>query len=170
MTAIQTPARAITVTRSLAILLAFIVSTAAPARAADDTADIRRFISDYDAAFNAKSMDRLAALYHSDVTIFEGGGVNRGWADYRDHHLGPEMAEFLTVTFAHSNVVVQVLGADKRTAYVTAEYSLKVHMKERDEDVGGLETLILLKGDDGAWRIRHSHTSSRRRPAPTPKP
>ena len=80
------------------------------------------------------------------------------------------MAEFLTVTFAHLDVVAHVLGADKGTAYVTSEYSLKVHMKERDVDACGLETLILLKGDDGAWRIRHSHTSSRRRPAPTPKP
>jgi ketosteroid isomerase-like protein len=153
-----------------AALLALAVCTAVPVRAADETTDIQRFMVEYDAAFGAKSMDRLAVFYHPEVTIFEGGGVNQGWADYRDHHLGPEMAEFLTVTFAHSNVVVHVLGADKRTAYVTSEYSLKVHMKERDENAGGLETLILLKGDDGAWRIRHSHTSSRRRPAPTPKP
>ncbi len=156
--------------RTLAAFLALVVCGAAPARAADETADIQRFINDYDAAFNARSMDRLAGFYHADVTIFEGGGVNQGWADYRDHHLGPEMAEFLTVAFAHSNVVVHVLGADRRTAYVTSEYTLKVHMKERDVDGGGLETLILLKGDDGAWRIRHSHTSSKRRAPVTPAP
>ena len=156
--------------RHLALLFTLTLCLAARVPAADETTDIQRFIVDYDAAFNAKSVDRLAVFYHPDVTIFEGGGVNQGWADYRDHHLGPEMAEFLTVTFAHSNTVVHVLGVDKRTAYVTSEYSLKVHMKERDENAGGLETLILLKGDDGAWRIRHSHTSSRRRPAPTPKP
>jgi ketosteroid isomerase-like protein len=40
----------------------------------------------YDARFNAKDLDKLAAFYHPDVTIFEGGGVNRGWAGYRDHH------------------------------------------------------------------------------------
>jgi ketosteroid isomerase-like protein len=156
--------------RYLGLLFTLTLCLAARVSAADETTDIQRFIVDYDAAFNAKSMDRLAVFYHPEVTIFEGGGVNQGWPDYRDHHLGPEMAEFLTVTFAHSKVVVHVLGADKRTAYVTSEYSLKVHMKERDENAGGLETLILLKGDDGAWRIRHSHTSSRRRPAPTPKP
>lgn len=156
--------------KSLAAFFLLALCAAVPVRAADDTADIQRFIADYDAAFNAKSMDRLAVLYHPDVSIFEGGGVNQGWADYRDHHLGPEMAEFLTVTFAHSNVVVHVLGADKRTAYVTSEYSLKVHMKERDVDSSGLETLILLRGDDGTWRIRHSHTSSKRRPPVSPAP
>jgi len=156
--------------RHLALLFTLTLCLAARVPAADEGVDIQRFVTAYDEAFNAKSMDRLAVFYHPDVTIFEGGSVNHGWADYRDHHLGPEMAEFLAVTFAHSNVVVHLLGADKRTAYVTSEYSLKVHMKERDENAGGLETLILLKGDDGAWRIRHSHTSSRRRPAPTPKP
>ncbi len=156
--------------KQIALLLTLVLCAAGPVWAADDAADITRFLADYDAAFNAKSMDRLAAFYHPDVTIFEGGGVNRGWADYRDHHLGPEMTEFTTVSFVHTDIVSHVLGADKRTAYVTSEYGLKARMKDREVDAGGLETLILLKGDDGAWRIRHSHTSSRRRPAATPTP
>ena len=36
---------------------------------------------------------------------------------------------------------------------------------EREIDGRGLETLVLIKSDDGAWRIRHSHTSSRPRRA-----
>ncbi len=152
--------------KRLAASIALAFLAVLPARAADDTADIQGLLKDYDAAFNAKSMDRLAAFYHPDVTIFEGGGINRTWADYRDHHLGPEMAAFLTVTFAHSNTVIHVLGADKKAAYVTSEYAIKAKMTERDVDGGGLETLLLLKGDDGKWRIRHSHTSSRRRPTP----
>ena len=80
------------------------------------------------------------------------------------------MAAFITVSFVHTNVVPHIVGADKRAAYVTSEYGLKARMKDREVDAGGLETLLLLKGDDGAWRIRHSHTSSRRRPAATPTP
>jgi hypothetical protein len=39
-------------------------------------------------------------------------------------------------------------------------------MGERDIDSEGLATYLLLKGANGAWQIRHSHTSSRaRRPA-----
>jgi hypothetical protein len=34
-----------------------------------------------------------------------------------------------------------------------------------DVDSGGLETLVLVKAGD-TWKIRHSHTSARRRPAP----
>lgn len=154
----------------LVLLFALSMCAVAPSLAADDVAEIKQLLTAYDEAFNAKSLDRLGAIYHPDVTIFEGGGVNRGWADYRDHHLGPEMTEFLKVSFVHTNVVVTLLGADRKTAYVAAEYSLRAQMKEREVEASGLETLILLKGDDGAWRIRHSHTSSRRRPTPPAQP
>jgi ketosteroid isomerase-like protein len=125
------------------------------------------FLKGYDAAFNAKDLGRLAGYYHPDVTIFEGGSTNEGWADYRDHHLGPELEEFEGLEFSHAKVVPHLLG-DGRSAYVTSEYRLKAKVGDRSIDAEGLETLVMLKGSDGAWRIRHSHTSSRRRPAATP--
>lgn len=75
-------------------LIAVAVLALAASAGADEAAGIRAFLAAYDRAFVAKDLDRLAAFYHPEVTIFEGGGVNRGWADYRDHHLGPELAEF----------------------------------------------------------------------------
>ena len=36
-------------------------------------------------------------------------------------------------------------------------------MGERDSDSEGLATYLLLKGANGAWQVRHSHTSSRAR-------
>ncbi len=125
---------------------------------------IRSWLDGYVAAFNAKDLDRLGTFYHADVTIFEGGGIDRGWSAYRDHHLGTELREFDDLQFSHSNVAVQMLTG--RAAYVTAEYSLRARVKGRPIDSGGLETLIVVQMDDGAWRIRHAHTSSRRRPGP----
>jgi ketosteroid isomerase-like protein len=91
---------------------------------AADAAAIETWLNGYDAAFVAKDLDKLSSYYDPQVTIYEGGGINNGRADYRDHHLAREI------------------------------------------DSGGLETLVLLKGADGAWKIRHSHTSARaRRPA-----
>jgi ketosteroid isomerase-like protein len=121
----------------------------------------------YDARFNAKDLDKLAAFYHPDVTIFEGGGVNRGWAGYRDHHLGPELKQFGNLQFQHNNLAVRSLGTD--AAYVTSDYALKAKMGERDVDTQGLETLVLVR-EGTAWKIRHSHTSGRpRRPPADPK-
>jgi ketosteroid isomerase-like protein len=100
-----------------------------------------------------------------DVTIFEGGGVNHGWIDYRDRHLGPELKSFESLEFGHSNTKVTILPGGQ-SAYATSEYRIKAKMGDRILDSGGLETLLLVKGADGAWKIRHSHTSSRPRRPP----
>jgi ketosteroid isomerase-like protein len=134
--------------------------------ASGDVAAIETWLKGYDAAFNAKDLDKLAVFYHSDVTIYEGGGINNGWIDYRDRHLGPELKAFENLQFGHSNTKVAMLPGGQ-SAYVTSEYSIKAKMGERELDSRGLETLVLVKGADGSWKIRHSHTSSRpaRRPA-----
>jgi ketosteroid isomerase-like protein len=112
----------------------------------------------------AKDLARLATFYHPDVTIYEGGGINNGWADYRDNHLGPELKAFQDLQFAHSATKVTMLPGGE-SAYATSRYTIKAKMGDRLLDSEGLETLLLLKGPDG-WKIRHSHTSSRpaRRP------
>ena len=153
----------------LALALAAFAVPAAPAKAADPVATIKEFMSAYDRAFKTKDLAQIAKFYDPDVTMYEGGGINTGWADYRDHHLGPELKEFMDLEFSHTNVTPHILDKDATLAYVTSEYRLKAKMKEREVDSGGLETLVLIKGTDGGWKIRHSHTSSRRRPAP-PKP
>ena len=123
---------------------------------------VQSFFTAYDEAFNARDIDRLGTMYHADVTVFEGGGIDRTWASYRDNHLGPELRNFKDLVFAHSNVVVHVLGPD--AAYVTAEYSISYTTGERKMDGGGIATHVLVRGN-GAWTIRHSQTASRRRPA-----
>ena len=150
-----------------------VLLAAAPtsAQVPPDSHGIAPWLRSYDAAFNTRDVTHLAAFYHPDVTIFEGGGMNDGWADYRDNHLGPELKEMEGLAFSHSNVSAHLLGPDGRTAYVTSEYRLKARIGGRDVDATGLETLVLVKDAAGAWCIRHSHTSSRRRPAaPSAKP
>jgi ketosteroid isomerase-like protein len=135
-------------------------STQTPA--AGDAAAIDKWLAGYDAAFLSKDLDKIAVFYHPDVTIYEGGGINNGWADYRDRHLGPELKEFEGLEFGHSDRKVAV-ASDGRSAYVTSRYFIKAKRGERLLDSVGLETLVLTKQPDGAWKIRHSHTSGRAR-------
>jgi uncharacterized protein (TIGR02246 family) len=123
---------------------------------------IEEWLEGYDTAFIAKDLDTLATFYHPDVTIYEGAGVNNGWADYRDRHIGPELKMFENLQLGHSNRRVQMLG--DRAAYVISEYFIKAKMKDRMIDNIGRETLVLEKQSDGSWKIRHSHTSGRARP------
>ena len=140
-------------------------ATAPTGSQAGETAAIEKWLAEYDAAFNAKDLQKLGTFYHPDVTIYEGGGIDNGWAAYRDGHLGPELKAFENLQFGHSNRQIHVLG-DGKTAYAVSQYSLKAKMGERAVDSGGLETLVLVKGADGMWKIRHSHTSSRPRRPP----
>ncbi len=118
------------------------------------------FFKAYDAAFVAKDTDKLATMYAPETTVFEGGGINDGWKNYRDTHLGPELKMFENLEFSHSQVVPHLIGTDG--AYVTAEYALKAKTGERVTDSGGLATYALVKSG-GAWKIRHTHTSAKRR-------
>lgn len=145
---------------ALAIVAAMAGIPAVTAQLAN--AEILDFFKAYDTAFNAKDINKLATFYHPDVTIFEGGGINRGWVDYRDNHLGPEMKSFERLQWAHSNIVVHLLGDS--AAYVTADYSIKYKAGDRNVDTGGIATHVLVK-EQGRWRIRHSQTAPRRRPA-----
>ena len=111
-------------------------------------------------SINSTDLDKLAAFYHPDVTVYEGGGINNGWTDYRDRHLGPELKSFQNLQFSHSNVMAHVL-AGGRSAYMTATYALKARVGGRDIDAGGLATYVLIRSGDGSWKIHHSHTSSR---------
>ena len=137
----------------------------APAQGAGDLASVEAWLKGYDAAFVAKDLDRLATFYHPDVTIYEGTGINNGWGDYRDRHIGPELKQFQNLQFAHTETKVTMM-AGGQSAYATSKYTIKAKMGDRELDSEGLETMVLVKMPDGAWKIRHSHTSSRpaRRP------
>ena len=143
----------------LAVTVATVFASARPS-AQGPEAEIVQFFKAYDTAFNAKDLAKLATMYHPDVTIFEGAGINSGWADYRDNHLGPELKSFQNLQWSHSNIVTHRLG--ETAAYVTAEYAIKYQAGERNVDSGGIATHVLVK-EQGQWKIRHSHTAARRR-------
>lgn len=147
----------------LAVIVVAALFTAVGTNAQSNEAEkIQEWLKGYDAAFLAKDLDKLATFYHPDVTIYEGAGMNDGWADYRDRHLGPELKMFENLEFGHSNRRVHMLG--DRAALAISEYFIKAKMKDRVLDNVGRETLVLEKQSDGSWKIRHSHTSGRARP------
>lgn len=148
---------------AIALVLAAPVRSSAQTPAMD-AGSVEAWLKGYDAAFMAKDLAKLATFYHPDVTIYEGTGINNGWADYRDRHLGPELKAFENLQFGHTETKVTLMPGGE-SAYATSRYTIKAKMGERELDSEGLETLVVVKTPDG-WKIRHSHTSSRpvRRP------
>lgn len=121
------------------------------------------------AAAELSDLKALDTLYAGDrLTVIEGAGINRGWADYRDHHLAPELKEMKHFQYRPVDIEMHVSG---NTAWAIFRYTLKAEMGGRTIDNVGRGTAILERRGGGAsapWIVRHTQTSSRARRATDP--
>ena len=120
----------------------------------------------YFAAIQASDLDAAGALFAGESSIFETGGVEGTWQHYREHHLGPEVdgiADFV-ITLRDPEVTA---SADATLAVITWPIEYTISLKdERTIRSRGTVTFVLVQ-ENGAYKIRHLHWSSRRaRPKP----
>lgn len=117
------------------------------------------------AAAERNDLRALDTLYAGDsLTVVEGAGINRGWADYRDHHLAPEMKEMKNFRYRPFEVEARVSGP---LAWSMFRYALQADVDGKPIDVVGRGTAILERRGD-RWVVRHTQTSSRARRATDP--
>jgi ketosteroid isomerase-like protein len=127
---------------------------------ATDTAQVRTTIEALFAAAERGDVVALDTLYAGDdLTVIEGAGIDRTWAHYRDHHLGPELEAFRNFRYRPSQIEPHVVGA---FAWATFRYSLQADYQGQALDHVGRGTAILERRGD-RWVVRHTHTSSRPR-------
>lgn len=154
---------------ALAVVTSLVISR--PAKAQDNNEKaVRDVLIQSATGFEKGDMAALEKLWATDasVTVFESGHANYGWADYRDHHLGPEMKEMKNTKYTLSDLKVKVSG---NIAWATFKYAISADIGTRHVDGAGLGTAVLEKrGND--WRIVHWHSSAPRRApaAPTASP
>lgn len=138
---------------------------AAPPSAAVSSAEaeVRATLEALFRAAERGDMAALDTLYAGDsLTVMEGAGINRGWADYRDHHLAPELKELRDFQYRPAQIEAHVSGD---LAWAIFRYTLKARTGERAIDNVGRGTAILERRG-GRWVVRHTHTASRaRRPS-----
>lgn len=138
-----------------------------------DEAAVREALLQSASSFEKNDIATATKVWANDesLTVFESGHANYGWADYRDHHLVPEMAEMKNTKYALSDLKIHLAG---NTAWATMKYSIAADVgeagKTRHVEGAGLATAILEKRD-GRWQIVHWHSSApRRAPAPSASP
>lgn len=145
-------------------LLAGLTAAGEPPTGPDD---IRAVLKGYRAAMQARDTGRLAAVVDPALMVVEGVHVNRGWADYRDNHIGPEMKEWTSYSVSGATMLELTVAGDLAYAVETATHSIT--QEGRTVVVDAAETFVLARGKDG-WRIRHVHYSGKRRAPPAGKP
>lgn len=118
------------------------------------------------AAIERGDLVALDSLYAGDsATIVEGAGINRGWTDYRDHHLGPELKEMTNFRYRPFEIEARTAG---NLGWATFRYALSGKMGATALDLMGRGTAILERRGN-RWVVRHTHTSYRARRAGDPQ-
>lgn len=102
---------------------------------------------------DAAMVERLLA---PDVLIAEGGGAERSFADYANHHLPADMAFTKAVEFTLKDRKV-FEGHDLTTIVSSSE--VNGEFKDQKIHSASMETMVLKRVDD-RWRIAHIHWSS----------
>ena len=143
-----------------ACLIAGVLAPAAQAQTQDEE-QVIRVVEALASLSQAKNVAGLDTLYAADawVRVIEGAGVNKGWVDYRDHHLGPELKEMENFKYRYYEVEPQVRG---NVAWASFRYDLAADTPRGHAEAEGRGTAVLEKRN-GRWMIVHLHTSGRRK-------
>lgn len=148
-----------------AILALSVISTSGlhaqqPQQLATAEVAVRETIESLFAAAERADMVALDTLYAGErLTVVEGAGINRSWAEYRDHHLAPELKEFRNFSYRPREIEPHVNGD---LAWAIFAYDLRADVEDRKIDVVGRGTAILEK-HGSRWVVRHTQTSGRAR-------
>ena len=121
-----------------------------------DTARVRKAIDAIALAFDTGDIAPLDTIYDEGVTVYEGGRVVRGWLQYRDGHLAPEIEALTDRKLRFEDISVRLAG---NTAWATCRYTRQALRDGEPELAHGLGTMIFRKVA-GGWRLVHAHAST----------
>ena len=124
----------------------------------DEVKAVTNVLTRESAAVEKGDLAALDKIWSNDasVLVFENGGVNEGWENYRNKHLAPELKSFRDLKYSVSDIAVKT---NKKLAWATYKYTLAADFNKRKIETGGVGTMIFEK-KDGKWLIVHSHTSA----------
>ena len=143
---------------SVFVALASIAVNRQTAASGKDEETVKQILITEAAAIEKGDLQTLDKIWSNDesVLVFENGGINEGWENYRNKHLAPELKSFKDLKFTVSDIAVK---ADKKLAFATYKYALSADFNRQKIETGGVGTMVFEK-IDGKWLIFHSHTSA----------
>lgn len=130
-----------------------------------ETAAVTSVMKKYKDAIQNLTGEGTTDLFTKEATVFESGGSEGTYANYLEHHLGPELHHFNSFIFSDYTVSVVV---EMPFAFVTETYIYTIDIKENKEK-GRPGRIIKKKGVatsnlkkiNGTWKITKTHSSSR---------
>ena len=124
---------------------------------------VLKVMKSYKDALQNLTTEGTFELFAKDSEVFESGGIEGTYANYIEHHLGPELGHFKKFEFSDYEIDAEV---DLPYAFTTETYiyTIVLNPDEKGESrtikKKGVATSILKKMD-GKWKIIKTHSSSR---------
>ena len=147
-------------TAALSVVIAsmtWAVRAAEPSKTPTETA------AAYLSAMEDSDLDAAALLFAEDSSIFETGGVEGTWQNYRDHHIGPEIEAIDSFVISRGEPD-EDKSLDGSMAFVAWPIEYRIELADdRVIESRGTVTFVL-EGHRDRYKIRHLHWSSRRKP------
>ncbi|MBA3677275.1 MAG: nuclear transport factor 2 family protein [Sphingosinicella sp.] len=124
-----------------------------------EAAAVRAVLAQYKTATERLDATGTEALFTTDSTIFETGGVEGSYSNYLAHHLGPELKAFKSFKFSDYKVDVRIEGP---VALAAETYNYRLETKTGEiAERRGVATSVLKK-IAGRWKILSMHNSARK--------
>ncbi|MBX3292939.1 MAG: nuclear transport factor 2 family protein [Acidobacteria bacterium] len=147
----------------LLIGVVFVTITVPTFAQTKDELAIQTAVQQFTGGMEKGDMKMIEAVWANDenITVFEGGGKDQGWTNYRDKHLAPEMKAYKNLKYELSEIMTKVNG---KMGLVRSRYVITGEANGAKVESKGLITAVLEKRS-GKWLIIHWHLSASRRPA-----
>lgn len=132
--------------------------TRAPAAPMDDLAGAEEVLRAYRIALEARDSQAMSVLFAEGSAVFENGKAEGSFANYMEHHLGPELDAIESFTFSDPRLTVTRIG---HMAYAHKTYRYRIELVDgRVIERDGVATSVLAHDANG-WKIVQYHSSSR---------
>lgn len=129
-------------------LLATTAYVQTPPATADETR-VRQTVEQFERGLNERKLELIEPVVAPDLVAFENGHRNDGWADFRDHHLAPEMKE--PSPPSQRELVRIKAGSDM--AWVYTKTTMQITRANGDKAELLVWSIYILEKRAGEWKI-----------------
>lgn len=139
----------------LVLLSAAFAFTSTPEGRSQD--QVHATITRFEQGLEKRNLSQIASVVAPDIVVFENGGRNTGWIDFRDHHLIPEFHD--PAPQMKTEFVKAEISGNMAWAYTRSELT--------EEKAGKplkllLWSIYVLQKDAHSWKIHMLDWSIRR--------
>lgn len=103
----------------------------------------------FEKGLNDRDLKKIEAVVAEDLVAFENGHRNDGWAEFRDHHLVPEMKEPAPPS---KSEFVKAKASDE-IAWAYTKTDMKLTKKSGEQVDARLWSVYVLEKRKGEWKI-----------------